>query len=43
MLLIILAPGFPFWMLRMMKHFNYLVALAREQHFGRAAESCNVS
>eukprot|EP01037_Dinobryon_pediforme_P013418 gene13418-13532_t len=27
----------------MLKQFTYLVALAREQHFGRAAESCNVS
>jgi len=25
------------------KQFNYLVALAREQHFGRAAAACNIS
>ena len=43
MRLMILARDFPFRILCMMKQFNYLVALAREQHFGRAAESCNVS
>jgi LysR family hydrogen peroxide-inducible transcriptional activator len=26
-----------------MKHFRYFDALARERHFGRAAEACNVS
>ncbi|MFC5313520.1 LysR family transcriptional regulator [Azospirillum rugosum] len=27
----------------MFRKFNYLLALAREQHFGRAAEACHVS
>ncbi len=27
----------------LIRQLNYLVALAREQHFGRAAQACNVS
>jgi DNA-binding transcriptional LysR family regulator len=27
----------------LVKHLTYLTALARERHFGRAAESCGIS
>ena len=27
----------------LVKHLTYLIALARERHFGRAAETCRIS